>query len=256
VGQGMNAGVRDAYNLAWKLAAVLRGHGTSSLLDSYQAERMPHAKAMIDTSILMKNYVSVSNPLLSALRDTATWCAKRTPGLRDYFSKGKFKPLPRYLPGHYFGLSRRRRSSPEGEQIPQPTVAERDGRRRLLDDVLGEGFSLIGFGVDPRAGLSAAERASLDRLDIRYVTVFPLGGRPQGERVARSSPEGLPELEDCTGELTRWLKKAGHGPGAVAVIRPDKFTYALVRAGDLPRTVRQLTGQLDLAGAGAEPMAA
>ena len=47
IGQGMNAGVRDAYNLAWKLDAVLRGQAGDALLDSYERERRPHAAAMI-----------------------------------------------------------------------------------------------------------------------------------------------------------------------------------------------------------------
>jgi 2-polyprenyl-6-methoxyphenol hydroxylase-like FAD-dependent oxidoreductase len=40
-GQGMNTGIQDAYNLAWKLAAVLRGGADARLLDSYDAERRP-----------------------------------------------------------------------------------------------------------------------------------------------------------------------------------------------------------------------
>jgi len=189
---------------------------------------------MIELSIRMKNYVSLSNPLLSALRNAATRGARKIPGLRDYFTKARFKPRPRYLAGQYFGLPRRRRSGPEGEQIPQPTVAWRDGRQQLLDDVLGEGFSLVGFGVDPRAALAPAELAALARLDARCVTLFPLGGRPQGMQSARSAPAGLPELEDCSGELTAWLGKSGVGQGAVAILRPDRFTYALVPAAELP----------------------
>lgn len=256
IGQGMNAGVRDAYNLAWKLASVLRGGATSALLDTYQSERRPHACAMIDVSIHMKNYVSMANPALSALRNVATRIARVTPGLREYISKAKLKPRPRYRDGQYFGSPRRRCAGPEGEQIPQPTVMGRDGRRQLLDDVLGDGFSVIGFGLDPRALLSATELATLARLDARYVTVFPLGGRPQGAQVPRSGPEGLPELEDFTGELILWLKKSGLNEGAVALIRPDKFTYALVAGNDLPLTVRQLAEQLGIAAVRANRLAA
>ena len=256
VGQGMNAGVRDAYNLAWKLAAVLQCRGTDALLDTYQTERRPHARAMIDTSIRMKNYVSVANPALSGLRNLATRVARITPGLREYFSKAKFKPRPRYPDGQYFGCPRRRRSGPEGEQIPQPAVMGRDGRRQLLDEVLGEGYGVIGFGVDPRTHLSPAELATLASLDARCVTLFPLGGRPQGFAAVRSAPEGLPELEDCTGELTAWLKKAGMHQGAVAVIRPDRFAYALVGTDELPQTVRQLADQLGLAAGRADRLAA
>jgi 2-polyprenyl-6-methoxyphenol hydroxylase-like FAD-dependent oxidoreductase len=46
-GQGMNTGMQDAFNLAWKLAAVLKGDGGDTLLDSYQAERLPVADAVI-----------------------------------------------------------------------------------------------------------------------------------------------------------------------------------------------------------------
>ncbi|OAX81559.1 hypothetical protein ACJ72_04103 [Emergomyces africanus] len=46
-GQGMNTGIGDAANLAWKLAAVLQGHADPSLLDSYEAERIPFARTLI-----------------------------------------------------------------------------------------------------------------------------------------------------------------------------------------------------------------
>ncbi|KKZ63909.1 3-(3-hydroxy-phenyl)propionate hydroxylase [[Emmonsia] crescens] len=46
-GQGMNTGIGDAVNLAWKLAAVLQGHANPSLLDSYEAERIPFARTLI-----------------------------------------------------------------------------------------------------------------------------------------------------------------------------------------------------------------
>ena len=46
-GQGMNTGMQDAFNIAWKLAAVVRGEGGQTLLDSYQAERHPVAAKVI-----------------------------------------------------------------------------------------------------------------------------------------------------------------------------------------------------------------
>jgi 2-polyprenyl-6-methoxyphenol hydroxylase-like FAD-dependent oxidoreductase len=54
-GQGMNTGMQDAFNLAWKLAAVVRGEGGPTLLDSYNAERHPVGKSVIGfTSMLTK----------------------------------------------------------------------------------------------------------------------------------------------------------------------------------------------------------
>ncbi|MDR8471134.1 bifunctional 3-(3-hydroxy-phenyl)propionate/3-hydroxycinnamic acid hydroxylase, partial [Acinetobacter baumannii] len=45
-GHGYNSGMRDAFNLAWKLALVVNGKAGEALLDSYQQERRDHAKAM------------------------------------------------------------------------------------------------------------------------------------------------------------------------------------------------------------------
>ncbi|MBW6435124.1 FAD-dependent monooxygenase [Actinoplanes hulinensis] len=53
IGQGMCAGVRDAMNLAWTLDAVIDGHASATLLDSYQAERRPHAEALINLAVVL-----------------------------------------------------------------------------------------------------------------------------------------------------------------------------------------------------------
>jgi 3-(3-hydroxy-phenyl)propionate hydroxylase len=52
-GQGMNSGLRDAHNLAWKLAAVAAGELGEGLLDSYEAERRDHAAAMIQLAVCL-----------------------------------------------------------------------------------------------------------------------------------------------------------------------------------------------------------
>src|SRR5712675_628500 len=49
-GQGMNTGIGDAINLAWKLAALLAGHAPDSLLDTYEAERIGFAKRLVATT--------------------------------------------------------------------------------------------------------------------------------------------------------------------------------------------------------------
>jgi len=58
IGQGMGAGVRDAANLAWKLAGVVGGALPEAVLDSYEAERKPHARAMIQLAKLVGSWVS------------------------------------------------------------------------------------------------------------------------------------------------------------------------------------------------------
>src|ERR1044072_4482790 len=49
-GQGMNTGLQDAYNLAWKLSMVLSGRADQKLLDTYEAERMPVAHGLLEST--------------------------------------------------------------------------------------------------------------------------------------------------------------------------------------------------------------
>jgi 3-(3-hydroxy-phenyl)propionate hydroxylase len=246
IGQGMNAGVRDAYNLAWKLDAVLGGVADDALLDTYQSERLPHVRSMIRTAVQMKDYVSTANPLKAWLRNVLTRTAMATPGLGRYLREGTFIPQPSYADGTYFGLPRRRRRlrrSPCGRQLPQPFVKGPDGRAARLDDLLGAGFALVGIGVDPRAALDESDLATWRRLDTRIVTLHAFGGRPQGEAV-RGRAEPTIGIEDVSGELLAWLRTHGHGPGSVVIVRPDRYVYGAVPARELAAATRQLRSEL------------
>ena len=69
-GQGMNTGIQDAYNLAWKLAFVLRGSADAKILDSYNEERLPNARHLLRSTDRMFNLVSSRSWLLSFMRTT------------------------------------------------------------------------------------------------------------------------------------------------------------------------------------------
>ncbi len=69
-GQGMNTGLHDIWNLAWKLDLFLHGHGREELLDSYGAERLPVIKSVIATTDFMTKVMGTPNKLAQALRDT------------------------------------------------------------------------------------------------------------------------------------------------------------------------------------------
>ncbi|MEX0347049.1 MAG: bifunctional 3-(3-hydroxy-phenyl)propionate/3-hydroxycinnamic acid hydroxylase [Rhizobiaceae bacterium] len=60
MGQGMCAGVRDAANLAWKLARTVKGNGPQSLLETYTPERWPHAQAYIETAVRLGRLINAS----------------------------------------------------------------------------------------------------------------------------------------------------------------------------------------------------
>lgn len=68
-GQGMNTGMQDAYNLAWKLALVIKGYAPDSLLDSYHEERYPIGQRLLRTTDRMFSVAATRNPLFATIRD-------------------------------------------------------------------------------------------------------------------------------------------------------------------------------------------
>ncbi|MEW6145146.1 MAG: FAD-dependent monooxygenase [Thermodesulfobacteriota bacterium] len=68
-GQGMNTGIQDACNLAWKLALVLKGRSPESLLDSYNAERHRVGKGVVSLTDMATKMVGIHNPVLAAIRN-------------------------------------------------------------------------------------------------------------------------------------------------------------------------------------------
>jgi 3-(3-hydroxy-phenyl)propionate hydroxylase len=69
LGQGMCSGVRDAHNLAWKLALVLRGLARDDLLDTYESERSPHVRSIIETAVSLGGLLQTTDPEVAASRD-------------------------------------------------------------------------------------------------------------------------------------------------------------------------------------------
>lgn len=66
--QGMNTGIQDGYNLAWKIALVLRQHASDRLLDTYNEERLPNAVNLTRTTDRFFGLVANPNPLLAFAR--------------------------------------------------------------------------------------------------------------------------------------------------------------------------------------------
>jgi 3-(3-hydroxy-phenyl)propionate hydroxylase len=149
MGQGMCAGIRDAANLAWKLAAVNRGESEATLLDSYEDERSPHVRQYIDTAVRLGGIIQATDPEIVARRDLDL---AANPAMM-----ASIKPrLGRGLHGDA--------PPPAGMLSKQPRLA--DGRR--LDDAVGYRFALIcrdgiakGVSAETRARLRAAEFAIL-----------------------------------------------------------------------------------------------
>jgi 3-(3-hydroxy-phenyl)propionate hydroxylase len=80
LGQGMCSGFRDAANLAWKLAAVMAGEANPRLLDTYQQEREPHVRSIIERAIELGQMICILDPEIAAERD-AQMLAMREAGV-------------------------------------------------------------------------------------------------------------------------------------------------------------------------------
>lgn len=129
-GQGMCAGLRDAANLAWKLAAVCAGEADDALLASYQPEREPHVRATISMAIMMGRMVCTTSRLGALARDLKITLARKLGMLPD--------GPPAYPPITAGAILQG--SAQAGSYFPQFTT--REGAR--LDEALGNGAWLIG----------------------------------------------------------------------------------------------------------------
>jgi 3-(3-hydroxy-phenyl)propionate hydroxylase len=144
LGQGLCSGARDAMNLAWKLASVLRGDADAGLLDSYEAERAPHVRAYIREAIRLGGIVQMTDPVAVAARDRRM--AKEPEFLQSI--------TPRLGPGLAGDAPH-----PVGSLGPQPRLPS--GER--MDDLVGPRFCLLieaalfkAVASDVRADLLAA----------------------------------------------------------------------------------------------------
>lgn len=145
-GQGMCSGLRDAANLAWKLESVLNGSVHDALLDSYQCEREPHVRTLIELAIGMGRVVCTLDKAVAAARDKDL-LARQASGAA---------PLPP-MQAKPFSAGCILAGTPRaGSLFPQPTCG-RGPRRLRLDDALQDGAWLITrreAGI-PATGLAA-----------------------------------------------------------------------------------------------------
>lgn len=119
IGQGMGAGLRDADNLAWKLAGVLAGTLPDSVLDTYQAERRPHARQLIWLAMTIGTLMTRGGRVGNVLRRIVAPRLHLVPGVR---AKVLDSATPR-LPAGPLVIGRRRRGLP-GTLCPNVTMPE------------------------------------------------------------------------------------------------------------------------------------
>ncbi|MEX7473632.1 bifunctional 3-(3-hydroxy-phenyl)propionate/3-hydroxycinnamic acid hydroxylase [Mycobacterium adipatum] len=218
-GQGYNSGIRDAANLGWKLAAVVNGDAGDGLLDSYDAERRKHARAMIDLSTLVGRVISPTNPRVATLRDSVIRGASVVPTLKRYILEMRFKPMPRYDAGAVVHTASTSAIPPAGTLFIQPTVDTRDTQNVLLDEVLGTGFAVLAWNNNPRALLSDSTFARWKSLGANLIEARP---NTQLYWTGHDDPD-VTVVGDRTGALKRFFDAHAE---SVLFLRPDRCIAA------------------------------
>lgn len=210
-GQGMNAGLRDAHNVAWKLAAVLHGGADVQIMQSYEAERRKPAWDMIQLAVAMGSIVMPAGRDQIMFRDLMMQALEPFPAVKDWLVHMRFKPKPRYLEGLFLDLDTPQfEASLVGEMIPQPEVWQ-GGKTQLLDDFTGSGFCLIAQNDEGAAALAALKQDTLQGLPLTTVTLDTMG---RGDHAA---------LRPVDMQTTRPLLTHRD---QIMLVRPDRYCAA------------------------------
>ncbi|MGW0191553.1 bifunctional 3-(3-hydroxy-phenyl)propionate/3-hydroxycinnamic acid hydroxylase MhpA [Streptomyces sp. NPDC003362] len=196
IGQGLCAGLRDAYNLTWKLARVLQQGGDEGLLETYESERKPHARHVIRLAVAMGWAMTGGQDGAATIRRRLLAAACRIPGITELAGRDLSPPLTS-------GPLVRRKGHRHlaGTHCPQPWVSA-DGRRTRLDELLGDSFTILTV-TEPGPSLTALAHG----LGVRAIPVT--------------------DLND-DGTLAAWLRA---GRADAVLLRPDRVVLDVVPAG-------------------------
>jgi 2-polyprenyl-6-methoxyphenol hydroxylase-like FAD-dependent oxidoreductase len=216
-GQGMNTGIQDAWNLAWKLALVVRGNAVDALLDSYEAERWPVGRRLLRYTdrafILVTRAISEGRLAVWFRRVVVARVLPRifaSRRLRAYVFHWVSQLGIRYRrsPAVAEGEPRLQVGPRAGDRFPDAKI-ERNGRQTFLQqEIAGPSLHLVLCGAvdgwDPSQAAAIIARHS-GVVVIHYLT-------------ARSSPD---VLVDTTGEVLSQLGVESPQDSAQYLVRPD-----------------------------------
>lgn len=184
-GHGMNTGIGDADNLAWKLAAITQGPAGEELMDTYQAERRPVARQVIDLS-LANSRARTGYRIDDELLLTAVYRSTAVIAESDAPERPPLEPARDHWGGE------------PGSRVPHLPLAKVPGVSSTLD-LIGPGFTLL-----THAGNAAWQRQA----DTAGAAGLPV--------VLRPLAAGARNAVDSGGETTLGVPSAG-----AVLVRPD-----------------------------------
>eukprot|EP01065_Artemidia_motanka_P048006 TRINITY_DN7648_c0_g1_i1.p1 TRINITY_DN7648_c0_g1~~TRINITY_DN7648_c0_g1_i1.p1 ORF type:complete len:606 (+),score=147.84 TRINITY_DN7648_c0_g1_i1:58-1875(+) len=208
-GQGLNSGLRDAGNLVWKIAGVLKGQLSPDVLMSYETERRSNFEQTIEGTVMLGNIIMLRNPILAKLRDVGLTVGQKLlklmghsidnpPRLLSFI--GRPTPTVRRLGAFVDECS----SELAGTLIPDPFLRNPHGKEVLLDPLLSSnGWSIV-----------CTVPSAVCGRDSRLTVVT----------VAEKGSAAPADLRDEDGHWTAWVEEHR---AAVVVVRPDKYNYGV-----------------------------
>jgi 3-(3-hydroxy-phenyl)propionate hydroxylase len=222
IGQGLAAGIRDADNLAWKIAYVLAGRATPDLLATYQTERRPHARAMIRKAKLIGWAMTGGQDAAAAVRRLLLAAAVRSARIRDLVASTATPALRTGALRHTSARPRPPRSLRVGAPIPNPLLCLPNGKQVRLDDILDGAPAMVTarrpepdllvlcqkHGITP---VRVTDHASAEPADTGWVDT----------RLAPGCVTGLQALTD--------------DPSLTVLVRPDRVIAAVATRSQPPR---------------------
>ena len=190
LGQGLCAGMRDATALAWRLAAVIEGSATDTILAPYGAERSGHVQEIIHQAVELGRLICMLDPDEVAARNEQMRAALKNPALAV-----KPPPEPRLGNGGSYWFD-----DPNAGFLSVQGRVRHGGREGLFDDVVGAGWQLL----------------------LRDGTDMPPLGRRRlpGIVVADFGPSG--DTIDLDGTYETWFARLG---AAAVLVRPDFYVF-------------------------------
>lgn len=197
-GEGMCAGLRDAFALAWRLDGILDGRYSAAVLDSYTTERMVHARHYIDFSQELGRIICIADPKDAEERDAA---------MKTALKERAFTPVPTDI--CQLGQGAWVANTPHAGELSVQGIVAANGKRDRFDQAVGFGWIILGLDRDPAEVLTAEQLARLNALG--------------GQTLRIGAPGTECDAEDVDGTYARWLGGIG---AEYVVLRPDFYVAA------------------------------
>ncbi len=219
LGQGLCAGIRDAANLAWKLAMVMRDGASPALLDSYAQERKPHFRSVVETAKALGLVIGELDPVAAHKRDEA---------LRAQLARGEVETIrQRLIPNLDSGvIDCDATARGAGVLFVQPgvrriTSAGIAGEPQLLEDMLHFRFLIATCGEHAQAWLTAESLALWRRVSGERIVIRSPG---QQCRLPGAVPGDVLVVEETATLFADWMSRMGC---AAVVVRPDRYVFGM-----------------------------